>query len=71
MKTFEINIGKYGSPLLSWLGTYPFLVISDPVLVQEVLTSSKCVNKGIVYQALNTSIGKGLFSLDGKYFKIF
>ncbi|KAM7362624.1 cytochrome P450 313a4 isoform 3-T3 [Cochliomyia hominivorax] len=54
---------KYGPILYSWLGTYPFLVVSEPTIVQEILTSRYCVNKGVLYDALDDGTGKGLFSL--------
>lgn len=48
------------------MGPYPFLVVTDPVIVKDILTSRYCINKGIIYDALDDGTGKGLFSLKGK-----
>ncbi|KAM7362623.1 cytochrome P450 313a4 isoform 2-T2 [Cochliomyia hominivorax] len=63
LSTFDKERKKYGPILYSWLGTYPFLVVSEPTIVQEILTSRYCVNKGVLYDALDDGTGKGLFSL--------
>lgn len=60
---------KCGSILFSWLGPYPFLVITEPAIVQEILTSPYCINKGVIYYALDDGTGKGLFSLKGNFIK--
>lgn len=66
LKVFEIYLEKYGNFVLSWLGTYPFVVICDPQLTQDILSSSACINKGIIYESLDDSIGRNLFNLKGK-----
>ncbi|XP_065354678.1 probable cytochrome P450 313a4 [Calliphora vicina] len=63
LKTFNNETRKYGSILFSWLGPYPFLVVTEPAIVQDILTSRYCVNKGVIYDALDDGTGKGLFSL--------
>ncbi|XP_011188121.2 probable cytochrome P450 313a4 [Zeugodacus cucurbitae] len=54
---------KYGHTFFSWLGPYPFLVVSDPQIAQDILTSPHCVNKSFIYSALDDGAGRGLFSL--------
>ncbi|XP_037814971.1 probable cytochrome P450 313a4 isoform X1 [Lucilia sericata] len=63
LSTFNKETRKYGSILFSWLGPYPFLVVSEPAIVQDILTSRYCINKGVIYDALDDGTGKGLFSL--------
>ncbi|KNC25918.1 putative cytochrome P450 313a4 [Lucilia cuprina] len=63
LSTFNKETRKYGSVLFSWLGPYPFLVVSEPAIVQDILTSRYCINKGVIYDALDDGTGKGLFSL--------
>lgn len=63
LPVFKKQSEKYGSLLFSWLGPYPFLVVSDPALVKDILTSPYCINKGVIYDALNDGTGEGLFSL--------
>lgn len=70
LPTFDKELKKYGPILYSWLGPYPFLVVSEPVIVQDILTSQYCINKGVIYDALDDGTGKGLFSLKGKFFII-
>lgn len=66
LPTFKEETRKFGSVLFSWLGPYPFLVISEPAIVQDILTSRYCINKGVIYDALDDGTGKGLFSLKGQ-----
>ncbi|XP_068153110.1 probable cytochrome P450 313a4 isoform X1 [Drosophila tropicalis] len=54
---------KHGSTIFSWLGPIPFLIVSDPQAIQDILTSPHCINKGIIYQAVDDGAGTGLFSL--------
>uniref|UniRef100_A0A1A9X1I7 Cytochrome P450 n=1 Tax=Glossina brevipalpis TaxID=37001 RepID=A0A1A9X1I7_9MUSC len=53
----------YGPMWCSWLGPYPFVVISDPVIVQEVLLSPNCINKCVIYDGLDYTVGTTLFNL--------
>uniref|UniRef100_D3TPD9 Cytochrome P450 n=1 Tax=Glossina morsitans morsitans TaxID=37546 RepID=D3TPD9_GLOMM len=53
----------YGPVWCSWVGPYPFVVISDPVIAQEVLLSPNCVNKCFIYNGLDYTVGSSLFSL--------
>ncbi|XP_037892332.1 probable cytochrome P450 313a4 isoform X1 [Glossina fuscipes] len=53
----------YGPVWCSWVGPYPFVVISDPVIAQEVLLSPNCVNKCFIYDGLDYTVGSSLFSL--------
>uniref|UniRef100_A0A1A9VEU0 Cytochrome P450 n=1 Tax=Glossina austeni TaxID=7395 RepID=A0A1A9VEU0_GLOAU len=53
----------YGPVWCSWMGPYPFVVISDPVIAQEVLLSPNCVNKCFIYNGLDYTVGSSLFSL--------
>lgn len=41
------------------------MVVSEPNIAQDILTSPGCVNKSLVYKALDDGTGKGLFSLKG------
>ncbi|XP_037943170.1 probable cytochrome P450 313a4 [Teleopsis dalmanni] len=63
LPTFSKYIEIYGPVFLSWLGPIPFLVVSEPQIAQDILVSSHCVNKGIIYDALDDGTGHGLFSL--------
>ncbi|XP_052848144.1 probable cytochrome P450 313a4 isoform X1 [Drosophila gunungcola] len=54
---------EYGPIIFSWLGPIPFLLVSDPQVVQDIFTSPHCVNKGIIYKAVDDGVGTGLFSM--------
>ncbi|XP_036318694.1 probable cytochrome P450 313a4 [Rhagoletis pomonella] len=63
LEAFRTEEQKFGQTFFSWLGPYPFLVVADPQIAQEILTSPHCVNKSFIYNALDDGTGKGLFSL--------
>ncbi|XP_054747586.1 probable cytochrome P450 313a4 [Anastrepha obliqua] len=63
LQVFETEEQKFGRTFFSWLGPFPFLVVGDPQIAQDILTSPHCVNKSIIYKALDDGTGKGLFSL--------
>lgn len=69
MEAFQREEKKYGETFFSWLGPYPFLVVGDPQIAQDILTSPHCVDKSFIYTALDDGTGKGLFSLSSKYLK--
>ncbi|KAM8708002.1 hypothetical protein ACLKA7_015038 [Drosophila subpalustris] len=48
---------------MTWLGTIPVLIVSDPQTLQDILTSPFCVNKAITYKVLD-EVGASLFSLE-------
>lgn len=52
----------YGKTFLSWLGPFPFLVVSEPNLVGQILNSTEFLNKSLIYNAIAEGIGDGLFS---------
>ncbi|XP_059218779.1 probable cytochrome P450 313a4 [Stomoxys calcitrans] len=54
---------KYGSFWMSWLGPFPFLFISEPNIVRDILTSPHCVDKSLVYKGVANANGEGLFSI--------
>ncbi|XP_023169188.2 probable cytochrome P450 313a4 [Drosophila hydei] len=56
-------LDKHGPTIFSWLGPIPFLIVSDPQTIQDIFTSPQCVNKGIIYKAVDDGAGLGLFSL--------
>lgn len=58
-------LDKHGPTIFSWLGPIPFLIVSDPQTIQDIFTSPHCVNKGIIYKAVDDGAGLGLFSLTG------
>lgn len=43
------------------------MVVGDPQIAQDILTSPHCVNKSFIYNALDDGTGRGLFSLPSKY----
>ncbi|KAH8381275.1 hypothetical protein KR093_001708 [Drosophila rubida] len=53
---------KHGPCIFSWLGPMPFLIVSDPQVVQNVFNSPHCINKAIVYNSIKDAMGLGLFS---------
>ncbi|CAD6995521.1 probable cytochrome P450 313a4 [Ceratitis capitata] len=63
LEAFQREEKKYGETFFSWLGPYPFLVVGDPQIAQDILTSPHCVDKSFIYTALDDGTGKGLFSL--------
>ncbi|ALC46388.1 Cyp313a5 [Drosophila busckii] len=63
LKEFGYYLQQHGSALFSWLGPIPFLIVADPQMIQDILTSPHCVNKGIIYKAVDDGAGVGLFSL--------
>lgn len=61
---FEYYWKKHGSFVLSWLGPIPLLFLADPQLVQDIFTSPHCINKGLIYKAIDDGLGEGLISLE-------
>lgn len=55
---------RYGKTFLSWLGPFPFLVVSEPKLAGQILNSTEFLNKSIIYSAVAEGTGDGLFSCD-------
>ncbi|KAH8312403.1 hypothetical protein KR044_010584, partial [Drosophila immigrans] len=53
---------KYGSLFFSWLGPIPFVIVTDPQLIQDILKSPHCINKSIIYKGVDDTMGHGLFS---------
>lgn len=53
---------SYGKTFLSWLGPFPFLVVSEPNLIGQILNSSDFLNKSLIYSAVAEGTGDGLFS---------
>ncbi|XP_013107123.2 probable cytochrome P450 313a4 isoform X1 [Stomoxys calcitrans] len=70
LKTIHEHSERHGSLMFSWLGTYPFLVVTEPDIVRDILTSPDCVNKSLVYEAINNCTGKGLFGLEDPQWSI-
>lgn len=66
LQRLEDYCKKYGDPYFIWLGVYPVVVIGEPSLAKDILTSSHCVNKSLIYTVLDNTIGKGLISVPGK-----
>ncbi|KAH8375955.1 hypothetical protein KR200_010759 [Drosophila serrata] len=63
LNSFAIFLEKHGSVIFSWLGPIPFMIVSDPQVIQDIFTSPHCINKGIIYKAVDDGAGMGLFSL--------
>ncbi|XP_073848090.1 probable cytochrome P450 313a4 isoform X1 [Musca autumnalis] len=53
---------KFGPLMYTWLVIYPVLVVTEPDIIRDILTSPYCTNKGVLYKPLNKGVGKGLFS---------
>ncbi|XP_061393736.1 probable cytochrome P450 313a4 [Musca vetustissima] len=45
-----------------WMLTYPILLISEPDIIRDILTSPCCTNKNDFYKSIAIGVGKGLFS---------
>ncbi|KAH8283844.1 hypothetical protein KR054_003202 [Drosophila jambulina] len=65
LNSFAIFLEKHGPVIFSWLGPIPFMIVSDPQVIQDIFTSPHCINKGIIYKAVDDGAGMGLFSLKG------
>jgi len=65
LREFGYYLNKHGPAIFSWLGPIPFLIVADPQMTQDIFTSPHCVNKGIIYKAIDDGAGVGLFSLEG------
>ncbi|EDW67259.1 probable cytochrome P450 313a4 isoform X1 [Drosophila virilis] len=63
LKEFGFYLDKHGPTIFSWLGPIPFMIVSDPQIIQDIFTSPHCINKGIIYKAVDDGAGLGLFSL--------
>ncbi|XP_075147075.1 cytochrome P450 313a4 isoform X2 [Haematobia irritans] len=70
LETIHLHSEKYGSLMFSWLGPYPFLVVTEPDIVHDILTSPHCINKSHLYQAIDNGTGKGLFGLEDPQWSI-
>ncbi|XP_030078769.1 probable cytochrome P450 313a4 [Drosophila hydei] len=63
LKLLRTYIKKYGNIFVSWLGPFPALIVSDPQVTRDILTSPNCVNKSFFYKIIEDSLGKGLITL--------
>ncbi|KAH8257895.1 hypothetical protein KR038_002772 [Drosophila bunnanda] len=63
LNSFAIFLERHGPVIFSWLGPIPFMIVSDPQVIQDIFTSPHCINKGIIYKAIDDGAGTGLFSL--------
>ncbi|EDV91207.1 probable cytochrome P450 313a4 [Drosophila grimshawi] len=63
LKLLRTYIRDYGTTVITWMGPLPVLIVSDPQVTQDVLTSPYCVNKSFMYKIIDDAIGTGLFSL--------
>ncbi|XP_061386473.1 probable cytochrome P450 313a4 [Musca vetustissima] len=52
----------FGPLMYTWLVTYPVLVVTEPDIIRDILTSPYCTNKGVLYKPINKGVGIGLFS---------
>ncbi|KAL7730290.1 hypothetical protein ACLKA6_016543 [Drosophila palustris] len=64
LREFGYYLNKHGPAIFSWLGPIPFLIVSEPQMIQDIFTSPHCVNKGIIYKAIDDGAGVGLFSME-------
>ncbi|KAH8232541.1 hypothetical protein KR032_009081 [Drosophila birchii] len=64
LNSFAVFLDKHGPVIFSWLGPIPFMIVSDPQVIQDIFTSPHCINKGIIYKAVDDGAGTGLFSLN-------
>ncbi|XP_061389734.1 probable cytochrome P450 313a4 [Musca vetustissima] len=53
---------SFGPMMYTWLGTYPVLLITEPDIIRDILTSPYCTNKGLLYEPLIKGIGRGLIT---------
>ncbi|KAH8360198.1 hypothetical protein KR093_011323 [Drosophila rubida] len=59
------KIQQYGSSWLGWFGPIPIYFVSEPILVQELLTSPHALSKGrIAYKVLQELLGHGVLTID-------
>ncbi|KPU79461.1 uncharacterized protein Dana_GF17734, isoform B [Drosophila ananassae] len=57
---------KYGSTILTWIGTHPVILSRDPKIARDVLTSSKfLIRNWRVTSAMASIFGLGLVTLQG------
>lgn len=59
----EEVLKKCGDFLFVWAGVLPAVVVCDPVLANEVLTSKACYEKGVLSICVRKVISDGIFSL--------
>ncbi|XP_017037854.1 probable cytochrome P450 313a4 [Drosophila kikkawai] len=70
LNSFAVFLEKHGPVIFSWLGPIPFMIVSDPQVIQDIFTSPHCINKGIIYKAVDDGAGTGLFSLNDPHWSI-
>ncbi|XP_068155167.1 probable cytochrome P450 313a4 [Drosophila tropicalis] len=59
----ETFFNKYGNACLTWVGPFPYYIMRDPQLIQEVLNSPHCVKKSsLVYSTISNMLGDGLMT---------
>nr|XP_043067631.1 probable cytochrome P450 313a3 [Drosophila bipectinata] len=57
---------KYGSTILTWIGITPVILSRDPRIAEDVLSSSKFLNRNSrVTKAMENIFGLGLVTLQG------
>ncbi|KAH8407356.1 hypothetical protein KR215_008295 [Drosophila sulfurigaster] len=62
LRVFNHYLDKHGPFIFSWLGPMPFIIVKDPKIIQDIFNSPHCLNKGIIYMAIDDASGQGLFS---------
>ncbi|KAH8381276.1 hypothetical protein KR093_001709 [Drosophila rubida] len=62
LRVFKYYLDKHDRFIFSWLGPIPFLIVSDPQLIQDIFNSPHCVNKALIYKVIDDASGNGLFS---------
>lgn len=48
-----------------WLGTHLFVYTDYPNVIEQILNSPDCLDKGQSYRFLNNVVGSGLITLPG------
>lgn len=65
IETMEHHSKMYGKMSKVWIGPRLFVFVSDPVLVEQILNSPVCLNKGQSYKYIKNIIGYGLITMEG------
>ncbi|XP_034117914.2 probable cytochrome P450 313a4 [Drosophila albomicans] len=65
LRALAVKIQKYGTAWLGWFGPFPVYFVTEPSLVQDLLTAPHALSKGkIAYHTLEELLGSGVLVLD-------
>ncbi|XP_059619192.1 probable cytochrome P450 313b1 [Phlebotomus argentipes] len=63
MRNLPVVAGKFASPFRFWVGTKPYVIVSQPEDMRTVLNAPECLERGSVYQFIPPVLGDGVITM--------